>query len=73
MCTETPSAHELMCLADSLTIGVNYTISELRYQSGLVIGVDTDDLISLLLTHELIRPVTRYVNGKYKTVYTRVR
>lgn len=58
-------------ITDSITDSNNYTSSQLHDLVISVLGVDIDDILSVLLQQKLIRTVNRYVNGRYITVYAK--
>lgn len=49
----------------------NYTGNQLLELTKSLIGVDTGDVIGVLLAQRLIKRVPRLINGRYITVYTK--
>lgn len=58
-------------IADELKDTENYMTYQLRDVTIHLLGIDIDDIVSVLLLQKLIRSVSRYVNGRYITVYTK--
>ena len=58
-------------IADELTFGENYTTRNIHSIVNRLLGVDIDDIVTVLCQQKLIRSVVRYVNGGYTTVYTK--
>lgn len=64
--------HEFVdVITDELSYSNNYMTYQIRDIVIQLLGVDIDSIVSVLLQQKLIRGVTRYVNGRYITVYTK--
>lgn len=58
-------------ITDSMRVTETYTSTQIHDIVIDAIGVDIDDIVSVLLQQKLIRTVSRYVNGRYITVYAK--